>query len=204
MKAKTLFSFLLGCAVGAGAFWYGNSRRIMIVPSASSLVEVNHFTGEVRAVHVSQSDAESAIYADEDRIAALQKERERIHPPEKTIATAPASDEKPDPPPVPKTFKIEGQAGVVTYGVGLEHQSSRVNYRIHNGTEASLVRAQFRLEGRDPSSGVPVARTFWVDTKACVPASDVSGSEQVPGGGVLGGQTEVTKLDIIQIETKAP
>ena len=72
-----------------------------------------------------------------------------------------------------------------------------------DGAQPRLV-IQFRLEGKDPSTGVPVARTFWVDLKSCVPASDVSGSEGVPGAGVWGGQTEVSKLDIVQIETKAP
>src|SRR6185503_12502622 len=79
-RMKVILSFLLGCAVGAAALWYVNSRRLLVVPSGTELVEVNHFTGEARAVHVWQADAMGVSHRDDDRMAELDKERERVNP----------------------------------------------------------------------------------------------------------------------------
>ncbi|OAI58035.1 hypothetical protein AYO49_06085 [Verrucomicrobiaceae bacterium SCGC AG-212-N21] len=62
MRARSFFSFVFGCALGAGVVWFGLSKSLVVLPTGSSsqIVLVDRWTGEGRYVKLRVDDGEAA------------------------------------------------------------------------------------------------------------------------------------------------
>lgn len=199
---KSILSFFAGCLVGAAVIWFGLARQIMLVPSGTTLVEVNRFNGTAHEVYYSYEEASRLRHEEEAKMETLEavweKERAAAQPSE------PVTDQKSEPAPEPKRAEppeltAEELAQVKFIGK-MQEASTYLTYQVYNGTDKVLKQAHVRIEGMDKTSGLPIGRSVIMDLNL-QPASDIKSSVEVRDGMIP--QASVAELKITLVKAIA-
>lgn len=185
--------------------WLGFSRNILLVPSGTTLVEVNRFTGDAKELHYSYEEANRRRREDDARVEKFEEEWEKTHP-----ATQPVQNEA-----VPKAPEnvdmwpelTAEELGQVKFVGVCPERAPYFNYRIYNGTSKTLAFAEVRIEGVDKNTNIPIGRnaSFRMDLP---PGTDMSSTAQVSQGPLGEGSSPELKITLVKVRAvpviKAP
>ncbi|QIF00628.1 hypothetical protein [Roseimicrobium sp. ORNL1] len=204
---KSILLFFAGGVVGALAIWFGLSRNIVLVPSGTTLVEVDRFTGKARELHYSYEEANRLRMEEGERVTKFTEEWEKAHPVVQPVPNeaAPKVPESVDTGP---ELTAEELAQVKFVGAISGNLSpSYLNYRIFNGTSKMLTSAEVRIEGVDKETGIPIGRNL--SFRLQLPAgTDESSSAPIPQGSLREASSSELKITLVKVRsapaTKAP
>jgi len=192
---KSAFLFLAGSLVGAVITWFVFSKDVIMVPSGTTLVEVNRFNGSAREVYYSYEEANRLRREEDLRVEKDQEAWEKANNP----AVSPDVESKPAEPTQLEPLSAEELAKVQFIArIEANSGSPRLDYSMYNGTSKALVQATVRVEGVRKEGNIPLARV--VDVSLNIkPSTDSDGSAQIEHGYFNPNSVEGLKISLITV-----
>jgi hypothetical protein len=178
---KPALLFLAGIAVGAVVTWFAFSKSYVLLPSGTTLVEVDRFNGSAREVHYSYEEADRLRREEDQRVLKALEAWEKANTP----APAPATESGPKGEKNKMTPLSAEELALIkfTARINTERSPSRLEYSLYNGTNKIVVQVAFRVEGMRKESSIPIARVVEISTNM-KPATDSNGSTSIEYGNI--------------------
>lgn len=188
---KAFFVFALGCIVGGFIIWYGLTRQIVLLPSGTTMIEVNRFTGTARELHYSYEEANRLRLEEDVRVEKSDEEWKLKHNP-------PAPPEGEREKPSPSVELTPEELAQITFVASIPQNASYLDCRFYNGTKKSLVSAEIRVEGQDKTTGMSIGRRLTVRF-GLAPACDTQTSVELSGGAISNESRSDLKITLVKV-----
>ncbi len=201
---KFLLGFIVGVAVGGLVIWFGFTKELVLLPSGTTLVEVDRFNRTARELPYSYEEANRHRLEQDERVNKFNEDWERQRQPS-SGAPAGASNNSGSPnqdyPGATVELTAEELAQVKFAGE-IPPNASFMNYRLYNGTKKVLVSATVRIEGVNKTVDMPVGRVLHLRFELD-PASDLHRSQEVPNGALRSEDITDLKFTLVKVLAKA-
>lgn len=193
---KSALLFLAGIVVGAVVTWFVFSKNIIIIPSGTTLVEVDRFNGNAREVFYSYADANKQRWEEDEKVRKAEEAWSKANPPtEPGVAESNPVDAKKEAPALSpeELAQVKFTAKVMT-----DRNPSGLEYSIYNGTGKTLVQAEVRVEGVNKESGIPLARNVHFPLTVA-PSTDAYGGATIQNGYIDATKVEGLKVTLTKV-----